>query len=156
MTTGNGSLFPLDLDETGSHADNVHTSKYDQLIQDDDKTDAVASRLGVAPNALITAITDVVNTDIDIVVANSDQQEFRPAAISDNAAVVLEKRYLLKDESDRAIETPDEMFRRVAKALAQADHAYGKSRIPTKFPHVDECWYRCRHTLRLLRITVGR
>ncbi len=148
MTTANGNLFPLDLDETGSHTDNVHTSKYDQLIQDDDKTDAVASRLGVAPNVLITAITDVVNTDIDIGLADSEQQEFRPAVISDNAGVVLQKRYLLKDDSGGATETPDEMFRRVAKALAEADRAFGKS--STEVAETAETFYRAMASLEFL------
>lgn len=43
-----------------------------------------------------------------------------PAKISDNALVVLKGRYLKKDAEGNVIETPDEMFRRVAKNLAQA------------------------------------
>lgn len=45
--------------------------------------------------------------------------------LSVNAIVVLEKRYLLKDEQGRVIEKPSEMFRRVARAVADADRAYG-------------------------------
>ncbi len=45
--------------------------------------------------------------------------------ISENAMKVLEKRYLIRDESGKAIETAEEMFRRVAKAVAAADAAYG-------------------------------
>jgi ribonucleoside-diphosphate reductase alpha chain len=41
-----------------------------------------------------------------------------------NAVNVLKKRYLLKDENGHVVETPDEMFRRVAKAVAAADLAY--------------------------------
>ncbi|NPV59163.1 MAG: vitamin B12-dependent ribonucleotide reductase [Actinobacteria bacterium] len=41
-----------------------------------------------------------------------------------NAVNVLKKRYLLKDESGQVAETPDQMFRRVAKAVASADLAY--------------------------------
>ncbi len=41
-----------------------------------------------------------------------------------NAVNVLKKRYLLKDESGQVAETPDEMFRRVARAVAAADLAY--------------------------------
>lgn len=47
-----------------------------------------------------------------------------PAKISDNALVVLRGRYLKKDLEGNVIETPDEMFRRVAKNLAQADRLY--------------------------------
>ncbi len=44
--------------------------------------------------------------------------------LSDNARQVLERRYLLKDEIGRTVETPREMFRRVAKAVAEADLLY--------------------------------
>lgn len=47
-----------------------------------------------------------------------------PAKISDNALVVLKGRYLKKDLEGNVIETPDEMFRRVAKNLAQAERLY--------------------------------
>ncbi len=53
--------------------------------------------------------------------------DFTPAVISDNAQVVLEKRYLMKNESGELAETPNGMFRRVAKALASADADYGAS-----------------------------
>lgn len=44
--------------------------------------------------------------------------------LSDNAKTVLEKRYLLKDASGRVIETPEEMFLRVARNCARAEAAY--------------------------------
>jgi ribonucleoside-diphosphate reductase alpha chain len=50
-----------------------------------------------------------------------------PAKLSDNALKVLERRYLMKDEKGKIIETPQELFRRVAKAIALADKIYGKS-----------------------------
>jgi ribonucleoside-diphosphate reductase alpha chain len=45
--------------------------------------------------------------------------------LSENALRVLEKRYLRKDDQGRPVETPEGMFRRVARAVAQADLAYG-------------------------------
>ncbi|MEM1884575.1 MAG: vitamin B12-dependent ribonucleotide reductase [Candidatus Jordarchaeales archaeon] len=45
--------------------------------------------------------------------------------LSLNAVRVLEKRYLLKDEKGRVIETPSEMFQRVARSVAVADKKYG-------------------------------
>jgi ribonucleoside-diphosphate reductase alpha chain len=42
-----------------------------------------------------------------------------------NAIEVLEKRYLLKNEKGELIETPTEMFWRVAEAVAFADEKYG-------------------------------
>ncbi len=47
-----------------------------------------------------------------------------PVRLSGNALRVLEKRYLRKDDQGRPIETPEEMFRRVARAVAQADLLY--------------------------------
>lgn len=44
--------------------------------------------------------------------------------LSDNALRVLEKRYLKKDEKGNVIETPEEMFRRVAKHIASAELIY--------------------------------
>jgi ribonucleoside-diphosphate reductase alpha chain len=45
--------------------------------------------------------------------------------LSENAQKVLERRYLAKDEQGKVIETPDEMFHRVAHAIAGADRLYG-------------------------------
>jgi len=45
--------------------------------------------------------------------------------LSLNAIVVLEKRYLLKDEQGKVTETPSQLFRRVARAIAAVDRVYG-------------------------------
>lgn len=45
--------------------------------------------------------------------------------LTSNALAVLSRRYLKKDEQGRVIETPEEMFRRVASNIAQADLIYG-------------------------------
>ena len=46
-------------------------------------------------------------------------------AITENAMAVLKQRYLIKDEQGKPVETVDGMFRRVAKAVASADAAFG-------------------------------
>lgn len=49
--------------------------------------------------------------------------------LSDNAIKVLEKRYLSRDAEGNIIETPEELFRRVASTVAEADKAYGESDV---------------------------
>ena len=44
--------------------------------------------------------------------------------LSPNALRVLEKRYLAKDSEGKPTETPEEMFRRVARSIASAELAY--------------------------------
>jgi len=45
--------------------------------------------------------------------------------LSINALVVLQKRYLLRDKKRRIVETPSQLFMRVARAIAAADRLYG-------------------------------
>ena len=45
--------------------------------------------------------------------------------LTDNARTVLEKRYLQKNAEGEVIETAEELFRRVARDIAQADEEYG-------------------------------
>jgi ribonucleoside-diphosphate reductase alpha chain len=52
--------------------------------------------------------------------------------LSPNAMKVLERRYLLKDQDGRLIETPEQMFVRVSKAIASADKQYGATEQEVK------------------------
>lgn len=45
--------------------------------------------------------------------------------LTENALKALKARYLLKDERGKVIETPDGMFRRVARTIAAAETQYG-------------------------------
>jgi len=49
----------------------------------------------------------------------------RQLVLSENAKRVLERRYLKKDPQGRIVETPEAMFRRVAKHIAGAERKYG-------------------------------
>src|SRR3989338_11690401 len=44
--------------------------------------------------------------------------------LSKNALLILEQRYLKRDKKNRVIEKPEDLFRRVAKNIAQADAKY--------------------------------
>ena len=52
--------------------------------------------------------------------------------LTPNALTVLERRYLQKDENGKVIETTAQMFRRIAKGIAEVDRQYGKSNTEVK------------------------
>ena len=45
--------------------------------------------------------------------------------LTENAKIVLQKRYLAKDEKGNPKETPEDMLERVSRAIAQAEEKYG-------------------------------
>ncbi len=51
--------------------------------------------------------------------------EFSEVQVTDNALAVLRRRYLAKDKLGRVIESPRELFIRVANFIAEADRGYG-------------------------------
>ena len=57
----------------------------------------------------------------------ADAYEKRTGELTDNAKVVLQRRYLSKDREGNVLEDPEGMFRRVAHNLSQSDLAYGVS-----------------------------
>ena len=54
-------------------------------------------------------------------------EDLPPAEMSDNARIVLARRYLKKDEEGNPVEEPEMMFWRVARSLAEVDGQYGAS-----------------------------
>ena len=53
--------------------------------------------------------------------------DLAPAALSDNARIILARRYLKKDEQGQPLEEPEQMFWRVARVIAEQDAKYGAS-----------------------------
>ncbi|MGB4521231.1 MAG: vitamin B12-dependent ribonucleotide reductase [Candidatus Omnitrophota bacterium] len=68
--------------------------------------------------------------------------------LSDNAMKVLEKRYLKKDANGKVIETPEQMFRRVAHAIAIADKAYNKTE--KEIQETEDAFYRIMASLEFI------
>jgi ribonucleoside-diphosphate reductase alpha chain len=78
-------------------------------------------------------------------------RDFDPAdlRLTFNAIKVLEARYLQKDpETGRFRETPQMMFRRVARFLARVEYRYGKS--PEEVERLEEEFYRIMSELRFI------
>ena len=46
--------------------------------------------------------------------------------LTPNAKIVLEKRYLIQNERGEVVETPNQLFKRVAKAIAAVEKQYGR------------------------------
>lgn len=69
------------------------------------------------------------------------------ANLTQNAMTVLEKRYLQKDLQGKVIEIPEELFRRVAKNIAQAEKLYNPQ---TDLTSVEEEFYSLMASLDFL------
>ena len=63
--------------------------------------------------------------DQNLPTALADDLTTEHITLTDNARIVLEKRYLKKSRSGEVIETPEEMFNRVAHAIAEPELLYG-------------------------------
>ena len=69
------------------------------------------------------------------------------AQLTQNAMTVLKKRYLQKDPQGNVVETPEELFRRVAKNIAQADRFYHPE---IDLPPIEDEFYSLMASLDLL------
>jgi ribonucleoside-diphosphate reductase alpha chain len=67
--------------------------------------------------------------------------------LSNNAITVLKKRYLKKNEKGNPVETPEDMFRRVARNIAEADRTYTKN-APLEL--IEQKFYNLMTSLRFL------
>jgi ribonucleoside-diphosphate reductase alpha chain len=62
--------------------------------------------------------------EMPVILAKQRIQLAADIKLSDNALRVLERRYLTKDGGGKVVETPQELFRRVAKHIASAELIY--------------------------------
>jgi ribonucleoside-diphosphate reductase alpha chain len=68
--------------------------------------------------------------------------------LTDNARSVLRKRYLKKDRNGRVVETPGQMFRRVARHVAGAEKNYGAN--DRQVEEIQEAFYNIMTEFRFL------
>ena len=68
-------------------------------------------------------------------------------ALSENALTVLERRYLKRDQEGRVLESPEEMFRRVACTIASAESNLETGVDPAA---LEEEFYRLMTTLEFM------
>jgi len=76
----------------------------------------------MSPSQIRAIVRDVLTADEFSPQARS--QVISGIKLSDNAIRVLERRYLIKDGKGSVIETPQELFRRVARHIASAELIY--------------------------------
>ncbi|UCD86125.1 MAG: adenosylcobalamin-dependent ribonucleoside-diphosphate reductase, partial [Deltaproteobacteria bacterium] len=83
-----------------------------------------------------TVLDKPASVKTDKPAAGKDDRQLK---LSENALRVLERRYLKKDEKGQILESPKDMFRRVARAIAEADKIYNQQADTKK---VEEEFYR--------------
>ena len=109
--------------------------------------------------ARATGVTDAVDRESavairrrirDAVVAAGIAESFdeRTGELTDNARVVLQRRYLSKDREGNVLEDPDGMFRRVAHNLSQSDLEYGATE--TQRQATEDAFYQVMRRLEFL------
>jgi ribonucleoside-diphosphate reductase alpha chain len=77
----------------------------------------------------------------------SDLPQYRRLRLSAQANTVLRARYLARNRAGTIVETPRQLFWRVATDIAQAERRYS----PTdRLPHAAQRWYECMAKLDFL------
>jgi ribonucleoside-diphosphate reductase alpha chain len=99
----------------------------------------------VSPSQIRAMVREILTADEFSPQAKS--QVISGIKLSDNALRVLEKRYLTKDGEGRVIETPQELFRRVARHIASAELLYNPK---ADISFYEEAFYRLMESLEFL------
>ncbi|MDD5338816.1 MAG: vitamin B12-dependent ribonucleotide reductase [Dehalococcoidales bacterium] len=85
-----------------------------------------------------------MNTETEI---TTSKNTITANGLTDTARQVLEKRYLRRDDQGKVVETPEEMFRRVAKAIAAAELNYNSK---AKVKDVEDDFFNLMSSLEFL------
>jgi ribonucleoside-diphosphate reductase alpha chain len=75
------------------------------------------------------------------------KSSFPKPVLSNNALTVLQRRYLKRNEEGQVLETPGDMFRRVAKAVAEGEKHFEKGASPAA---MEKEFYRMMASLEFL------
>ncbi len=73
---------------------------------------------------ILTEVKESEKKEPVMIIKTGETLESTGISLGENARQVLERRYLKKDKDGQVIETPEEMFRRVAGTIAQAELIY--------------------------------
>lgn len=76
------------------------------------------------------------------------ETDAKKPVLTDNALKVLERRYLTKDSKGNVVETPEGLFRRVARAIAAPDQTYGAT--PEEIKATEDKFYDMMSNLEFL------
>ncbi len=99
----------------------------------------------MSPSQIRAIVKDVLTADEFSPQARS--QVISGIKLSDNALRVLERRYLIKDGEGGVIETPQELFRRVARHIASAELIYNPEADASIW---EEAFYQLMESLEFL------
>jgi ribonucleoside-diphosphate reductase alpha chain len=88
-----------------------------------------------------------VVSSLILLIFSGGGKKMEMAQLTQNAMTVLKKRYLQKDPQGNIVETPEELFRRVAKNIAQADRFYHPE---IDFPPIEDEFYSLMASLDFL------
>jgi len=99
----------------------------------------------VSPSQIQALVKEILTADEFSPQARS--QVISGIKLSDNALRVLERRYLTKDGEGRVIETPQELFRRVARHIASAELIYNPKADVSIY---EEAFYQLMENLEFL------
>ncbi len=79
-------------------------------------------------------------------VITENKPDLKPE-LTDNALTVLERRYLIKDQNGKISETPDKMFRRIAKSIVSANRKYDEQ---SDLSQTEDMFYQAMASLEFL------
>jgi ribonucleoside-diphosphate reductase alpha chain len=104
---------------------------------------------GIFQKSLKFSLTtqNIVVSILILLIFSGGGKKMELAQLTQNAMTVLKKRYLQKDPQGNVVETPEELFRRVAKNIAQADRFYHPE---IDLPPIEDEFYSLMASLDLL------